>query len=246
MPLIDEATPPAETTLIETPVATTAAATEVEPTNPMDNAADVLFGDKTKETGDKPAAEEPAKVETEEEKAARLAAETPEEKAAREAKEAEEAKNKAPENYEDFKLPEGVKLDEAATNDFKTLAKDMNLSQENAQKLVDIATGMSQRWSEEVTKQADGVKAGWREAAKSDKEFGGDKLPATLALAQKAVKQFGDPELTELLVGAGLGDHPAVIRFAARAGKALSEAPIVTGGKPGRSTPESVLYPNLK
>jgi len=43
----------------------------------------------------------------------------------------------APEKYEAFKVPEGVTIDETAATEFGALAKELNLTQENAQKLVD-------------------------------------------------------------------------------------------------------------
>ncbi len=43
----------------------------------------------------------------------------------------------APEQYEAFKVPEGVTIDETAATEFGTLARELNLTQENAQKLVD-------------------------------------------------------------------------------------------------------------
>lgn len=44
----------------------------------------------------------------------------------------------APEKYEDFKLPEGYKMDEATGKEVTALFKELNLNQEGAQKLVDV------------------------------------------------------------------------------------------------------------
>lgn len=211
---------------------------------------------------DKPAERNPAlppENETAEEKAAREAAETPEQKAAREAAEAEEAEKAkakdekderygAPEgdaDYEAFTMPEGVTLDETGAKDLGALAKELNLSQASAQKIVDLAVAKAQRDAETGAAQLETVREGWRTATKSDKEFGGDKLDASLVTAQKALKQFGSPELNELVVGAGLGDHPEFIRLMVRVGNAISEAPIVNGGQPAAKDAASVLYPNL-
>lgn len=57
-----------------------------------------------------------------------------------EPKEGEEPKPAAgaPEKYEDFKLPEGYKMDEATNKEVTALFKELNLPQEGAQKLVDM------------------------------------------------------------------------------------------------------------
>src|SRR5882762_10933205 len=43
----------------------------------------------------------------------------------------------APEKYEDFKLPDGYKMDETASKEVTAMFKELNLSQDQAQKLVD-------------------------------------------------------------------------------------------------------------
>jgi hypothetical protein len=87
--------------------------------------------------------------------------------------------------------------------------------------------------------------------SKGDKEFGGDKLSENLGVAKKALDAFGTAELRSLLNQSGLGDHPEVIRFMYRAGKAISEDRFV-GGAPavGKGAPKNfadfadVLYSN--
>jgi hypothetical protein len=50
-------------------------------------------------------------------------------------------------------------------------------------------------------------------------------------VAKKALDAFGTTELRSLLNESGLGNHPEVIRFMFRAGKAISEDSMVTGTK---------------
>jgi hypothetical protein len=50
-------------------------------------------------------------------------------------------------------------------------------------------------------------------------------------VAKKALDAFGTAELRSLLNESGLGNHPEVIRFMFRAGKAISEDSMVTGTK---------------
>lgn len=85
----------------------------------------------------------------------------------------------------------------------------------------------------------------WAETVKADKELGGDKLDQTLATAKKAI-DLGPPELKEMLNVTGLGNHPAVVKWAYTIGKALSEDRFVTG-KAGEkpATVASTLFPNM-
>ena len=149
----------------------------------------------------------------------------------------------APEKYE-FKAPEGQEFSSEVLGKFSEAAKDLNLPQEAAQKLLDkIAPAFAERQANAL----EAARVQWESDAKADKEFGGDKLDENLAVAKKALDQFGTPELRTLLNESGLGNHPEIIRVLYRAGKAISEDRIVTGGG-GQSAPQSVaqrMYPNM-
>lgn len=155
----------------------------------------------------------------------------------------------APEKYE-FTLPEGVKLDEPTMGKFTEIAKGLNLQQADAQKLVDLHTSM----------QAEGLKAQetaitefyadiggtpdkWPDAAKADKEIGGDKFDANLAVAKAALDKFGTPELNAVLLKTGLGSHPELLRAFFRAGQAISQDGFVPG-RSGTSKDARNLYAN--
>lgn len=137
----------------------------------------------------------------------------------------------APEKYEAFKLPEGVSLDDATMGEFQTLAKDLGLSQDNAQKLVDLGAKLSQGESARVTETVKQAKAEWEAASKADKEFGGEKFAENLGKANEVFAKFGTPELKQLLIDSGLGNHPEVVRWAFRVSKALSEDRVVRGDR---------------
>jgi len=157
---------------------------------------------------------------------------------------ADEATAAAEVKYE-FQAPEGVELDGDATNEFTALAKELKLPADAAQKVVDIAVKMQQKQAE---RNAETVK-GWAESSKTDKEFGGDNLQQNLAVAQKAIDTFGSPELKSMLNSSGLGNHPELIRFAFKAGKAISEDGFVKAGArsaAGADLPmEKRMYPNM-
>jgi len=137
----------------------------------------------------------------------------------------------APEKYE-FKPQEGQEFDPEVLTAFSEIAKDLNLTQDAAQKLLDkMGPTMVSRQME----QLENVKNEWSQASQTDKEFGGDKLNENLAVAKKALDSFGTPELRALLNESGLGNNPEIIRFMFRAGKAISEDKYVgatTGANP--------------
>lgn len=126
-----------------------------------------------------------------------------------------------------FELPEGVELDAKSMDEFKAMAKELKLPKEAAQKMVDLAAAREQARIETHAKTV----ADWAESVKADKEIGGDKLAANLAVARKAI-DLGPPELKELLNVSGLGNHPAIVKWALAVGKALSEDNFVPAGKP--------------
>ena len=136
----------------------------------------------------------------------------------------------APEEYADFTVPEGMTLTESI-EDLKTFAKEKNLSQEETQKLVDMGTRAVQRTESAFKEHIETAKTQWAESSKTDKEFGGDALSESVAVARKALDTFGSPELSTMLHESGLGNHPEVIRLLYRMGKAVSEDRLVPGTK---------------
>lgn len=157
------------------------------------------------------------------------------------AEEKEQKQEGAPEKYE-FKAGEGVELDTEALKDFEPVARDLNLTNEQAQKLVDaypkILAGVQQRQAEAWQKQTEG----WAETVKADKEIGGDKLTANLSAAQRALDQFGTPDLKEYLNATGLGNHPDLVKTFVKIGKAMSEDGMVDGSNQGQRSAAEVLY----
>ncbi|HFF9830533.1 peptidase [Serratia marcescens] len=148
-----------------------------------------------------------------------------------------EKKPAAPEKYE-FTPPEGQELDVNALAVFEPIAKELGLSQEQAQKLVDIYPQIQQQQAEAWSKQV----ADWGEQVKADKEIGGDKFNASVGAAQRALDQFGNPELREYLNASGLGNHPALVRFCAKVGKAMAEDTFVVPNQGGQRSAADVLY----
>ena len=153
----------------------------------------------------------------------------------------------APEAYEDFKLPEGMEMDADVLGEFKGLAKELNIPQDKAQKLIDFQTQLASKQAEQyqaaVTKQAQD----WAASIKNDPEVGGENYDKSVESAIKVIQSFGDPALTELLNTSGLGNHPALFKFCHRISAAISEDKFVLPGSQtttGRKSNEEVFYGN--
>lgn len=149
----------------------------------------------------------------------------------------------APERYE-FKAAEGMAFDPRVMGVFSEVAKELNLPQAAAQKVLDRMASVIQ--SSQV-EQVKAVSQGWAETSTSDAEFGGAKLQENLGVAKAALDKFGSPELKGLLNESGLGNHPEVIRLLYRAGRAISQDGIVSGApSSGNVSKTEILYPNHK
>lgn len=157
---------------------------------------------------------------------------------------AKDAPQGAPEKYE-FKLADGAALNPDVQVQFEAVARELNMTQEAAQKLVEtMGPKIAAVQAAEVTR----VQAEWTAAVKADKEIGGQNFDANLAIAKSAVDRFGTPEFKTFLDESGLGNHPEMIRMMYKAGKSITEDKIVTGnqGNAPQRNAAKTLYPNSK
>ncbi len=149
----------------------------------------------------------------------------------------------APAEYGDFTVPEGQEIDKAMLEKFSPLAKKLNLSQEQAQELVNFQTevlgAQQQAWSETLET--------WQGEAKNDAEYGGEKFDASIGLAHKALDVFGNDALEQALDATGTGNHPELIRMLVNIGKAISDDPVHFGKAAGAKVDKTLaekMYPN--
>lgn len=148
----------------------------------------------------------------------------------------------APEKY-DLKMPEGVSPDTKILEGFEPMAREMGLSNENAQKLVDLYAKHVDGLQQAQTAALDAQRKEWVAEIQKDPKHG-----ETLSMAKRGLSAVATPEAAKLIVGTWLGDHPAIIQTFAKVGRMLSEHTIHTGTettKPEKASPEKVLYPNL-
>lgn len=152
----------------------------------------------------------------------------------------------APEEYEDFELPEGVEVNEEILGEFKPLAKELNLTQEQAQKLVSWQAEAAKTHEAGVNEYYANLMTEWQESVRSDKEIGGKAFDESVSYAKAALEAFGTAELMEVLETTGMGNHPEFVRVFARMGKAVKEDGIRVGSSnpEGPKDPAHILYPN--
>lgn len=158
----------------------------------------------------------------------------------------EEGSDTVPETYADFDLPEGMSLDETALSEATPLFKELGLTQEQSQKVIDLYSKQIQAGSQNQVDTFNQLMDDWRTQSQNDKEFGGDKFDENIKIAQNAIGKYGTPELKQLLEEHGVGNHPEVVRFMVRVGRTLKED--VPGDAGGNTSPAadrvSILYPN--
>jgi hypothetical protein len=156
-----------------------------------------------------------------------------------------------PETYE-LAVPEGFeKLDEESVAAATPVFKELGLSNEQANKLVPVAADFAKRIVAQRDQQLLGTildqRKGWLEEAKKDPEIGGSNWDASLGSAAKALDALGFPKRSPLrtaLNDSGFGNHPELIRFMAKVGKAIGEDTDLVRGQGGKDkkTDAEIFY----
>ena len=139
----------------------------------------------------------------------------------------------APGSYEPFQIPEdatNIAPNDEVMTGFGDLARELNLSQEQAQKVVEFGARSMHKaigdGMEAIRAQMEEVKAKWHREASED-----PAIKTDLNYALRAVKRFDtDGAVSKMFDETGVGSHPAMIRFMIEIGKATGEAPLHTQG----------------
>ena len=153
-----------------------------------------------------------------------------------------EAPIAAPEKYEAFAAPEGVVLDAEVVTAFEGVAKEIGLPQASAQKVIDKLTPVLKARGDASIAQ---VKADLLAAATADKEFGGDKLAASVATARVVIDTCFTPAFGKFLNDTGLGNHPELIRGLLKIAPHIKQDTHVPAGRdPAGNDGAQKFYPN--
>ena len=142
-----------------------------------------------------------------------------------------------------FELPEGVSMADETLEGLKTLAGDLKLDQEGADKVKDLGVAMLKKWETAQSEALEAMRTEWADASKSDKEIGGAKFDENLAGAKAAMDKFATPELTAFLNESGLGNHPEMIRLFWKLNNQISDDALVSGNPaPQSKTRAEILF----
>ena len=154
--------------------------------------------------------------------------------------------------------PEGIELTETDTallSEFAERGKDIGLSQDQFQKIVELDIARSKELNDQAVEGWKEQVSAWKEASRTDKEIGGPEFNSNVEHARTAVKQFGDAELMSVLrdpspdnpSGLALNNHPAFLRFFTRIGRVIADPTLIEGGdSPTQNESWRNMYPSMK
>jgi len=157
----------------------------------------------------------------------------------------------------EFEVPDDLKdisFTDEALSAFKEVAAKAGLSQEQFQMLAEFDARNAVAAQTAAAEQHREVIDSWKQSVVTDKDIGGENLPETRQNAKAAIDKFADPELKSLLLsatednpdGTGLGNHPAVMKFLNRIGKALADPDFHDGEEPPKSRDTlRNMYPSM-
>jgi|SRR5579872_460734 len=187
----------------------------------------------------------------------------PEEKKEEGKKEEAKPLTGAPETYSDYKMPDGWSLDPDAKKEADTVFKELNLSQDGAQKLMDMYTKNVLEAHNAPFKAYQELTEGWAKEAQDHPDLRGKLGPGQEVNVRiaKFLDNLGDAQLAsdfrKIMDLTGAGNHPAFIRVINHAAKLLTEGSHVAGKGPSEAgqsksgtvtTPSAAqaMYPHLK
>ena len=159
-------------------------------------------------------------------------------------KEETKAESKVPEAY-DLKAPEGAGLDAEGLKAFEPIFKEVGLSQEQAQKLVNLYGEKQASFVEEQKGIWEKQQSTWIEEFKADKVFGGANTDASVQAAEKAWRHFGTAEDIRLVHQFGLANFPPLVKILARVGKEMGEGAFHTGAPKTATDKAKRMFPNM-
>jgi hypothetical protein len=159
-----------------------------------------------------------------------------------------------PEVYE-FKMPEGVELDEKAAPLVQELFKELGLPQDKAQAVLDklLAIDSARNPTDEQVEQQQveaigALNKSWADECAKLPDIGGENFNKSLETTSKVMVKFATPELREMLNRSALGSNPEFFKFIHSIGSAMSQDTLEHGGNAGKG-PRSIeerLWPAQK
>lgn len=147
-----------------------------------------------------------------------------------------DASEGAPEAY-DLSV-EGVELDPESVAEAEPILRELNLTNDQAKKFVPLAAKLMDRAVDatvnDIVAKGNAQRKEWLDSAKAAEDIGGAKWDATMHLAAKGLDALGFVKADKAnnveahpfrlaLEATGFGNHPDMIRMAAKLGELVSE-----------------------
>ena len=155
----------------------------------------------------------------------------------------------APETYERFALPEDIPYDEALAGEFQPIAKELNLSQKQADKLATFYGELEKRKMAEGQENFNNFTKELQKQAMDDPEIGGKvwESEARTCVARARDLIGGEEFKTFLEKNPLIGNHPEMLRFAYRVGKVVGEGSFVDrrAGDTGKKSDAEVMFGDM-
>ncbi|MBS0524323.1 MAG: hypothetical protein JSS04_11890 [Proteobacteria bacterium] len=114
-------------------------------------------------------------------------------------------------------------VDAAQLEPATELFAETGLSQDQAQKFIDLAMARETAAAHKSVQAFVDLQNQWVSEIKADPDIGGDRLKASLASANRAIDRLGVPGLREALNLTGAGNHPAIVKAFVRLGQMIAE-----------------------
>lgn len=149
-----------------------------------------------------------------------------------EAQDGEKEKADGDVEYEDFKMPAGIQVDQQALDAAVPKFKEMGFSQDQAQGVVDLYIEETNRQREEAVRALNEQRKAWRDELKAEPDFA-----KNAGHAKRALKAFADKETIAMFHESWMGDNPGLFRMLTKAGKAIADDPFIEGAR-GANRPE--------
>lgn len=152
------------------------------------------------------------------------------------------------ESYVDLKVPETIAVSEPILGEFKTLAVELGVTPEAAQKLVEFYGKAATAAAEAPLAAWTATQTEWKTTLDAMPEFQGERRAQSLAVLGSAIEEYGDASVREAFDMTGLGNHPGLVKMLYSMALALGEGAPLPQGKPAeptaKRTPAQILYPD--
>lgn len=150
----------------------------------------------------------------------------------------------APESY-DFKatIPEGVEVDEALTQGFSEMARGMNLTNDQANKVAAFGFQYGQQVADAVRNQYNAEVTRWGEEAKQELGADFEKVMSTAGAGLEAVEKVV-PNIRRALNETGAGNRIEIIRAMEMLGQLVQADPgkLMNAGIPAQKNESKTWY----